>query len=163
MRVVVADLSGAKRVPNRRVRQKLGEAQCQFPHTPMQGTAIYNAPELLINPAEAPCEFEYGCSADVWSYGCIVFEMLRGVPFVSSDRQDHCAVAAAVIARLGAPKHKAAAQPWLLTCEPLAGLEPLASAASPGDSSFLREMFCWAPQKRTRMGEIISHAWFNAH
>ncbi len=78
MRVVIADLARAKRVPNRRAKKKLCNNEGLGPHTPMLGTAIYTAPELVIEPGVLLRELEYGRSADVWSFGCILVERLAG-------------------------------------------------------------------------------------
>jgi len=164
MRVAIAGLTRAKRVPHRRVKGKWTAALRVTPLTPGLGTAVYyNAPELLIKPGEAPCELIYGCSADVWSYGCVVYEMLQGVPLVHCVRQDHYAVAAAIIARIGAPPKQAAAQPWVVSCEPMVGVGSLAEELSSSDYWFVREALCWAPQERTTMRGLIGNAWFIGH
>ena len=77
------------------------------PHTLAPVTPIYGEPELLIEPSGEVCELEYGCSADVWAFGCIVYEMLAGVPLALCHIQNNFSVASAVLARIGLPPQTA--------------------------------------------------------
>lgn len=52
------------------------------PSTPGTVTSWYRAPEIAMN-------MQYGTESDMWSIGCVIYEMLTGVPLLSgvSDSQ----------------------------------------------------------------------------
>ena len=61
-RVLVADLGFAKQLDH---SEALAETRC--------GTLLQMAPELLKGEP-------YSMKADVWSFGCIFYEMITGLP-----------------------------------------------------------------------------------
>lgn len=56
------------------------------PLSPCFGTRYYRAPEGLVN-----CK-KYDYSTDIWSYGCVIAELVRYVFMTKSDDDNDCAV-----------------------------------------------------------------------
>jgi len=57
-----------------------GNVSSQAGANKLFGTPEYIAPEILQGK-------EYGRAADLWSFGCVVFEMLLGIPpFYDTNR-----------------------------------------------------------------------------
>ena len=44
-------------------------------------TRHYRAPEVILN-------YDYWIEADMWSFGCIFYEMLMGYTLFNSERED---------------------------------------------------------------------------
>ena len=52
------------------------------PSTPGTVTSWYRAPEIC-------CEYEdYGTPSDIWSLGCVFYEMISSVPFITTKKDD---------------------------------------------------------------------------
>jgi serine/threonine protein kinase len=49
-----------------------------FPSTPGCVTALYRAPEIVMG-------IDYDNKSDMWSVGCVLFEMIAGGPFIRTD------------------------------------------------------------------------------
>ena len=84
------------------------------------GTPLYEAPELVLSHDE--CYVGYGLGADIWAFGCVVFEMVAGQPFVFASPQDRIS---AMVARLGNP-------PTLAGVASMQGVSSLACALRGG-------------------------------
>ncbi len=97
MMLQISDFSRSCQLPPCR-RARLGrktlvnEDQCpvntRVPHvTPGPCTQVYSAPEIFFGPWEDKSQSCYGTAVDVWSYGCIVFELVAAEPLLvaSSD------------------------------------------------------------------------------
>ena len=100
---------------------------------------MYDAPELVLHPG--PVDVGYALGADVWAFGCVVFEMVVGQPFVFASPHDRIF---AKVARLGNP-------PTLAGVAPMQGVSSLACALTDRDPlllHFLQKVLCWEPNSR---------------
>ena len=84
MRVQLADFSRARVLPEdgfarTRVRKKTIERPAIGVMSVMVCTRNYSAPELIADDADATRS--YGAAVDLWSFGCIFFELLTGELF----------------------------------------------------------------------------------
>jgi serine/threonine protein kinase len=62
-------------------------------NTPRTVTAWYRAPEIL-------CDNDYSFKSDIWSLGCVLFEMIAEDPFLQDCREDEDELIKKIISRL---------------------------------------------------------------
>ena len=55
------------------VSKRTDDASVMGAHTTMQGSVFWMAPEVINNQNRG-----YNCKIDIWSIGCVVFEMWTG-------------------------------------------------------------------------------------
>eukprot|EP00817_Percolomonadidae_sp_ATCC50343_P003030 CAMPEP_0117421770 /NCGR_PEP_ID=MMETSP0758-20121206/2757_1 /TAXON_ID=63605 /ORGANISM="Percolomonas cosmopolitus, Strain AE-1 (ATCC 50343)" /LENGTH=234 /DNA_ID=CAMNT_0005204017 /DNA_START=355 /DNA_END=1059 /DNA_ORIENTATION=+ len=58
-----------------------GLSRYQNPYSPDRGTRWYRAPELLMGATE------YGPAADMWSVGCIFYDLMKGSPLFPANSE----------------------------------------------------------------------------
>lgn len=64
-----------------------------FPSTPGCVTALYRAPEIVMG-------IDYDHKSDMWSVGCVLFEMIAGTPFIRTDTNKDTVIYRDIIANL---------------------------------------------------------------
>lgn len=122
-------------------------------------TLWYRAPELLIGQAE------YSCEIDIWSIGCILFEIITGkVLFKSSCPRSQLIV---ILQLMGTPTVEELPQMRQLT------LDPVDPSPVPFESflraqgldlleiDLLRQCLQFQPSKRINAKKALSHPYFD--
>jgi len=125
---------------------------------------FYRAPELILGGTE------YSTAIDMWSFGCVLAELLVGRPLFpgeSSSRQ-----LAAVARVLGLPSDQDMADMKVNMSAPLRdaaapaleeGWEPLRRANAPPEAiDLLSKVLVFAPQKRLTPLECLAHPFFDS-
>ena len=98
------------------------------------GTPDYTAPEVFLQEG-------YGKECDLWSLGCIMFEMLLGYPpFIADSSTDTCLK---IIN-------------WHETFH-----IPHDPPVSPAAKDLMRHLICDAPSRYSSVEEVMAHPWFD--
>ena len=189
---MLADFGTARRMPEagqpprpRRHREKTTVPEAPDPlsaqpaMSPLVCTAWYRAPELIVwtmTPAAVdvrchdargvPKLVPYGRAVDVWSFGCVVGELLRGAPLISAATG--AGVVAALCQTIGHPgdPHADGAPAYMLSKFWQDLLRHATSAPStttpiPDTQPWgvVRACLRWQPQERPHMKDVLA-SWF---
>ncbi|GBE59566.1 kinase domain containing protein [Babesia ovata] len=130
------------------------------PMSPEVVTLCYRPPELLLG------DFHYSFSVDMWSLGCVIFELITGKPIF--EERTEFALLIAMFKRFGTPNEADwpnvanlpfmnAALPKLKTNTSLAECEGKADASC---MDLLERMLALSPKKRISAQEALLHPWF---
>ena len=134
--------------------------------TPTVVTLWYRAPELLFG------RVDYGPEVDVWSCGCVMAELLLGLPLLPG-RGDMDQLGR-IISVLGSPSQTAwdelrrldGAKGWRVKEQPDRLAEVLADggvALSDQGWRVLRGMLEWSPTGRLTAKELLAMGWWDEH
>ena len=146
--------------------------RCHTNMTPHVGTELYAAPEVLFG-GHAEDHNWYGYPSDVWSYGCIAFELLTLEMFLSGALEPE--VVSSIVRRLGPFPPKAqrlgTRQDTLLAAaarfarerpqlvEKVLLLKDMESRLSICALGHLSRVLCWLPSTRSCAKSLLSDAW----
>ena len=98
------------------------------------GTPDYTAPEVFLQEG-------YGKECDLWSLGCIMFEMLLGYPpFIADSSTDTC---------------------LKIINWPETFHIPQDPPISPEARDLMHHLICDAPSRYASVEEVMAHPWFN--
>lgn len=118
-------------------------------------TLWYRAPELLAGHPE------YGTAVDMWSVGCIFFELItRRVLFKTSSAQSQIVAIVALLGQAPAQEYpslthvKPEFPPAFDASMAAAGLDPI-------ETDFLRQCLRFSPEKRMSAKQALSHPYFD--
>ena len=120
---------------------------------------FYRAPEIML-------QCGYGTPIDIWSLGCVVGEMLLGVPiFQGNDEQE---MIASIITVLGMPPErlikKSRAKHLLTNYSLTPGIMPLRTIFSEFETEiikFLETCLQWESEERVTAQEGLNCSWVN--
>lgn len=125
----------------------------------------YRSPEVIFN-------FRYGCEIDVWSYGCVLFELATGKPLFHTRNEDE--LISMITDIVGAPPLEMITRSKKMKnyyeqeaanrakCE--AKKKSIISGLMQGSDSDLIDLVCaclqWIPAKRLTMKQVLEHPYF---
>ncbi|KAL6060683.1 glycogen synthase kinase 3 [Balamuthia mandrillaris] len=122
---------------------------------------LYRAPELLLG-----CH-KYTQKIDVWSAGCILWELLMGQPLFDGFAEDGNQLLN-IIMVLGTPSlsdlwaiDKSYDQQWSFPTVPSIRLTTLLPSSLAAAAELLEEMFCFSPKKRPSIDQVMLHAFLS--
>jgi serine/threonine protein kinase len=138
--------------------------------TPGICTYIYAAPEMWCSGFSAP-ETAYGYGVDVWSYGIIVFEMIKLQPFVGGENDAERFASA--VARLGpcpdgvflGPRHRELTDRALAPSVVINTEKTTKSLLSYGDPvsgspwGHIAKALTWSPRYRLSAKALLQESW----
>lgn len=125
----------------------------------------YRSPEVIFN-------FRYGCEIDIWSFGCVLFELATGKPLFHSKNEDE--LIAMITDIVGDPPLEMITRSKKMRnyyeqvaanrakCE--AKKKSIISGLMEGSDPDLIDLVCsclqWIPAKRLTMKQILEHPFF---
>lgn len=124
---------------------------------------FYRAPEVVLG-------LEYGKEIDIWSFGCLICELITGVPlFPGKNEEEQMTLFVSV---LGPPPEKVIAESprrhlyFRQDGKPLHGdgtrVGSLASIVRDNDpmlASLIQQCLMWDPSARLKAQQIVRHPW----
>ncbi|KAG5510070.1 hypothetical protein JKF63_06963 [Porcisia hertigi] len=123
----------------------------------------FRPPEVLVG-----AHHNYGFSLDIWSCGCMLFEMLTGgTPFAKSRNEAECL--ANIVDWLGSPPSSSKVYnrsenhfpfPMAPRRSDTFAQRCITYGIKPPESVFLRRMLCLEPGERATAEALLSDAWF---
>lgn len=130
--------------------------QCNGQMTPGMVTLWYRAPEILLGYTG------YGSAADIWSAGCILYEMLRGSPlFKGTSEPEQLAIITRLCGSIDeGSMPKCGTYPFFSNFKHLSGERTVAGtllSVSPQAASLLDAMLTLDPEKRCTVEEALDH------
>eukprot|EP00744_Colponema_vietnamica_P019607 GILI01027768.1.p1 GENE.GILI01027768.1~~GILI01027768.1.p1 ORF type:complete len:321 (+),score=18.80 GILI01027768.1:22-984(+) len=130
---------------------------CTYTHEVV--TLWYRAPEILLG------EKHYTPAVDVWSVGCIVFEMLTGLPLLRGE--SHIDQLQKTFALIGTPtedtwpgaSHYLKALPSIPSYPRKDWTASLLAFLDPMGRSFVQTLLTLDPKSRPTVSDALSHPW----
>lgn len=131
-------------------------------HQPVVGSRPYRAPEIILKQG-------WSFPSDMWSIGCIVFELITGrVLFRPTNDAEHLCMIHQVIADHAGRPPTASFEPITLAAGPVAHQcsltidNPIAqiNPIDPLLVDLLRRIFVLDPWRRMTPQEALAHPWF---
>ncbi|CBH17691.1 cdc2-related kinase 8, putative [Trypanosoma equiperdum] len=154
--VKIVDFGWARFVP-RRWQGRLTGPPC---------VVTYRPPEILLG---GQCSFKYDSSIDIWSAGCILYEMLTGGKAFSNARNEQQALAA-ITDMLGSPSSRSEVYYGAAGGSRLRpskrqprNFEERCRMVNMSNESidFLGEMLQLEPNSRKSASQLLGHSWFS--
>ncbi|CDR96368.1 protein kinase domain containing protein, putative [Babesia bigemina] len=132
------------------------------PMSPEVVTLCYRPPELLLG------DFHYSFSVDMWSLGCVIFELITGKPIF--EERTEFALLIAMFKRFGTPNEEdwpnVANLPFMNSALPKlqtnSSLSECAGKADADCMDLLERMLALSPKKRISAQEALLHPWFTS-
>ncbi|GIX62103.1 cyclin-dependent kinase 2-like protein [Babesia caballi] len=129
------------------------------PMSPEVVTLCYRPPELLLG------DFHYSFSVDMWSLGCVIFELLTGKPIF--EERTEFALLIAMFKRFGTPNEEdwpnVATLPFMNPVLPdMKKTTSLVECVGKADAQcmdLLERLFALSPKKRIAAQEALRHPW----
>eukprot|EP00371_Babesia_bovis_P002628 XP_001611275.1 protein kinase domain containing protein [Babesia bovis T2Bo] len=129
------------------------------PMSPEVVTLCYRPPELLLG------DFHYSFSVDIWSLGCVLFELITGKPIF--EERTEFALLIAMFRRFGTPKEEdwpdltslPFMNPSLPNIRTSSCLVECLNKVDRDCMDLLERMLALNPQKRISAREAIVHPW----
>uniref|UniRef100_A0A5S6R3Q7 Protein kinase domain-containing protein n=1 Tax=Trichuris muris TaxID=70415 RepID=A0A5S6R3Q7_TRIMR len=140
--------------------------------TAIVSTRHYRAPEVIL-------ELGWSYPCDVWSIGCIIYELLKGVPmFQVHEDVEHLAMMQRVLGtlpqhmalkskknmfeygRLRWDEHSSRGRYVRETLEPLNRCFQISDPVQAELFSLISDMLQYPPSARCRLGEVLNHRFF---
>ncbi|CDW53989.1 Pkinase domain containing protein [Trichuris trichiura] len=140
--------------------------------TAIVSTRHYRAPEVIL-------ELGWSYPCDVWSIGCIIYELLKGVPmFQVHEDLEHLAMMQRVLGtlpqhmalkskknmfeygRLRWDEHSSRGRYVRETLEPLSVRRLTSDPVQAELFNLISDMLQYPPSARTRLGEVLNHRFF---
>ena len=118
-------------------------------------TAWYRAPELLLAKKELLARYSY--AVDVWSWGCVVYEMVEGQPLVASASES--GMLACICAAIGpCPEHLTGAQEANaeIARSSIRPREQILSSGGDEARSCVSKALLWDPASRSSMRCLLA-------
>ena len=129
------------------------------------GTPMYDAPELLLPPGTLDAhaglgnlDASYGFGVDTWAFGCVVFEMVTGRPFVFEGTNDRFS---AIVARLGDPPSMPSTLTAVAPMQGVSSLEGVLTDRDPLLIHFLQDALRWVPSHRKTVVDLCRSQWLD--
>ena len=120
----------------------------------------YRAPELLMEARD------YNESIDIWSFGCVVAEMIKGKPFLQGDTTDF--QLSKIIEMFGCPKEEDLCEidTKHINFEQMVDIKPQSldkvfSGMPKELIHLLSKIFVYNPKKRYTAMEIMAHPFYD--
>ncbi|GFE52795.1 hypothetical protein BaOVIS_001990 [Babesia ovis] len=132
------------------------------PMSPEVVTLCYRPPELLLG------DFHYSFSVDIWSLGCVLFELITGKPIF--EERTEFALLIAMFKRFGTPKEEdwpdltslPFMNPSLPKMKTKSSLFECVDKADKECMDLLERMLALSPQKRITAREALHHPWISS-
>ena len=171
VRVVLADFGLARWMPGRReVGEEAASAKDILALSQGQGelmtrnvvTVWYRAPEIMLADKTAP-RVQYTSAIDVWSLGCVVYELLKGEPLArAADEEGVLRKIVKAIGPCPSPLKASFGERLLLAeqkADALSQGHVVRDAAASEAGVCVNKMLQWKPSDRPSCEELLQEAW----
>ena len=174
VRVVLADFGLARWMPGRReVGEEAAAAKDILALSQGQGelmtrnvvTVWYRAPEIMLADKTTP-RVQYTSAIDLWSLGCVVYELLKGEPLARAANEE--GVLRKIVKAIGpcpSPLKASFGERLLLAeqkADALSQGHVVRDAAASEAGVCVNKMLQWKPSDRPSCEELLQGAWMQA-